>query len=38
MDCLYLDFAKAFDAVPHKRLLNKLKAYGISGNLLNSLR
>ena len=29
-----MDFAKAFDTVPHKRLLNKLKAYGITGNLL----
>ena len=25
-DILYLDFAKAFDTVPHQRLLNKLKA------------
>ena len=33
-DTIYLDFAKAFDRVPHKRLVNKLKAYGISGNLL----
>ena len=29
-----MDFAKAFDTVPHKRLLLKLKAYGITGKLL----
>ena len=38
VDCIYLDFAKAFDTVPHKRLLNKLKAYGISGELLNWIK
>ena len=30
-----MDFAKAFDKVPHQRLLNKLTAYGIEGKLLN---
>ena len=31
----YLDFAKAFDKVSHNRLLIKLRAYGITGQLLN---
>ena len=35
VDVLYVDFKKAFDQVPHKRLLTKLKAYGITGKLLN---
>ena len=30
-DILYLDFQKAFDKVPHKQLLLKIKALGISG-------
>jgi len=31
VDSIYLDFAKAFDKVPHQRLLLKLKAHGING-------
>jgi len=31
VDTIYLDFAKAFDKVPHQRLLLKLRAHGIDG-------
>jgi retron-type reverse transcriptase len=34
---LILDFSKAFDTVPHKRLLKKLESYGINGNILSWL-
>ena len=30
----YMDFQKAFDKVPHKRLILKCKSYGISGKTL----
>ena len=35
VDVIYVDFKKAFDKVPHERLLIKLKAYGITSKLLN---
>ena len=34
VDIVYLDFQKAFDKVPHLRLLNKIKAHGITGDIL----
>ena len=34
-DVIVMDFAKAFDKVPHKRLLYKLKYYGADTNTLN---
>jgi len=34
VDVVYIDFNKAFDTVVHSKLLHKLKAYGITGNLL----
>ena len=32
---VYLDFQKAFDKVPHQRLLLKLKAHGIGNDVIN---
>ena len=38
VDIILLDFSKAFDMVPHERLLLKLKTYGITGNTNNWIR
>ena len=35
IDIILLDFSKAFDMVPHQRLLSKLKYYGITGEAYN---
>ena len=32
---LYLDYSKAFDTVPHERLLRKLEVVDIAGKILN---
>ena len=35
VDVLYLDFAKAFDKVPHARLIAKCRGMGIGGKVLS---
>ena len=35
IDAIYTDFAKAFDTVPHHRLLCKLKSYNLNDKLLS---
>ena len=37
VDMIYLDFAKAFDRVPHSLLLHKVRSFGICGRLLSWL-
>ena len=38
IDVIYLDFKKAFDTVPHQRLLRKLKVYDVTGKFLEWIR
>jgi hypothetical protein len=38
MDVVFLEFAKAFDKVPHRRLLVKLGAHGVKGRVLRWIK
>ncbi|KAF2350627.1 Reverse transcriptase domain [Trinorchestia longiramus] len=38
VDPVYLDFEKAFDKVPHERLMDKVEAHGIRGNYFRWIR
>ena len=38
VDAIYLDFRKAFDTVPHKRLISKVKSLGITGKILKWIK
>ena len=38
LDVVYCDFMKAFDKVPHERLLHKIQQYGITGNILGWIK
>ena len=37
-DVIYMDFMKAFDKVPHRRLVYKVEKYGIKGNVLEWIK
>ena len=37
-DCVYMDYQKAFDKVPHGRLLAKLEAYNLSSEVINWIK
>ena len=38
VNCLYIDFMNAFETVPHRRLIHKLKSYGISDPVLSWIK
>ena len=37
IDVVYMDYRKAFDTVPHKRLIEKVKAYGFADTIVGWL-
>ena len=38
VDAIYLDFSKAFDSVPHDRLLMKVRSVGIDSNTVDWMK
>uniref|UniRef100_A0A8C5WHD7 Reverse transcriptase domain-containing protein n=1 Tax=Leptobrachium leishanense TaxID=445787 RepID=A0A8C5WHD7_9ANUR len=38
VDIAYLDFSKAFDTVPHRRLINKLQSLSLDSNIVEWIR
>ena len=38
IDVIYLDFQKAFDSVPHQRLIQKLTSFGINSKILQWIK
>ena len=38
IDSVYMDFMKAFDKVPHKRLIKKIERYDINNKTINWVR
>ena len=36
--CIYLDYQKAFDTVPHNRLISKLYAYNLDARILKWIK
>ena len=38
IDVIYTDFEKAFDRVPHKRLISKLYSYNINEDIIKWIK